>query len=492
LLPKGEGDALAKVMQRSVDSNRKVIGGEFNENPLLNTILYKCKFEDRTTKEYTANMIASNIFQESDADGYSSLFLYHIFHHKRSGDAVSMEDKFFVTKSGMKRMHQTTVGWKLLVQWNDGSHQWIALKILKESNPVQVAEYAITHGIGNETAFAWWVPYTLHKRDVIVLAVNSRLQKTSHKYGIELPRSVKEAIEINRKNGNLFWADALTKEMGNVCVAFKILGPNEHAPPGWHKASGHIIFDVKMDFTRKAHWVKDGHKTPVSPTPSFAGVVSRESIHISLTYAALLGLPVWGADIRNAYIQAPSSEKHFIICSPEFGLENVGRVALVRRALYGGKVAGRDFWQHLRDCTGHLGFSFSQTDPNVWIRLLKRSTGDKYYEYVLLYVDNVLVISERAEQVLRQEIGQHFVLRKESIGKPSNYLGGKLREVTLENGVLAWAFGSCQYVQLAMKNVEEHLQAKGEKLSYKAPTPLSSGHCPKIDITPELNNKDAT
>ncbi len=53
LLPKGEGDALAKVMQRSVDSNGKVIG-EFNENPLLNTILYKCKFEDRTMKEYTA------------------------------------------------------------------------------------------------------------------------------------------------------------------------------------------------------------------------------------------------------------------------------------------------------------------------------------------------------------------------------------------------------------------------------------------------------
>ncbi len=44
LLPKGEGDALAKVMQRSVDSNDKVIG-EFDENPLLNTFLYKCKFE---------------------------------------------------------------------------------------------------------------------------------------------------------------------------------------------------------------------------------------------------------------------------------------------------------------------------------------------------------------------------------------------------------------------------------------------------------------
>ncbi len=67
--------------------------------------------------------------------------------------------------------------------------------------------------------------------------------------------------------------------------------------------------------------------------------MSRESICISLTYAALFGLPVWGADIRNAHLQALSSEKHFIICGPEFGVENKGRVALVYHTLYGGKVA---------------------------------------------------------------------------------------------------------------------------------------------------------
>ncbi len=151
--------------------------------------------------------------------------------------------------------------------------------------------------------------------------MNSRLQKTSHKYGVELPRSVKEAIKINRKNGNSFWADALTKEMGNVSVAFKILGSNVCAPPGWHKASGHIVFDVKMDFTHKARWVKDGHKMPNSPTASFAGVVSWESIRISLMYAALLGLPVWGADIRNAYLQAPSSEKHLLFAARNSALK---------------------------------------------------------------------------------------------------------------------------------------------------------------------------
>jgi hypothetical protein len=162
----------------------------------------------------------------------------------------------------------------------------------------------------------------MRKQDVIVSAVTTRVRKTSHKYGIELPTSVKHAIEIDQKNDNTLWQDALLKEMGNVCVAFEILGPGMKVPPGWHKASGHLVFDVKMDFTKKAHWVKDGHKTPDSAMPSFAGVVSRDSIHIALTHVALLGLPVLEADIHNAYLQAPSLEKHFIICGPEFGIEN--------------------------------------------------------------------------------------------------------------------------------------------------------------------------
>jgi hypothetical protein len=200
-----------------------------------------------------------------------------------------------------------------------------------------------------------------------VKAVNSCVRHTSHKYGSELPTSVKHTIDIDCKNKNTFWQDALKKEMGNVWIAFEILGPkpNNKAPPGWHKAFGHIVFDVKMVFTRKACWVKDGHKTPDSLTSSFAGVVSCDSICISLTHAALLDLPVLSADIRNTYLQAPRSEKHFIICGLKFGIENEGRVGLISRALYGGKVAGCDFWYHVQDCMGHLGFTSLHADPDV-------------------------------------------------------------------------------------------------------------------------------
>ena len=79
--------------------------------------------------------------------------------------------------------------------------------------------------------------------------------------------------------------------------------------------------------------MKDCHKTPNLTTTNYLGVVLRESIRIALTYAALMGLPVMGADIKIAYLQAPSLEKHYIICGPDFGIENEGKVALIQRAL---------------------------------------------------------------------------------------------------------------------------------------------------------------
>jgi hypothetical protein len=68
--------------------------------------------------------------------------------------------------------------------------------------------------------------------------------------------------------------------------------------------------------------------------------------HVHLC-AALNGVDVFAADIRNAYLQAPSSQKDYIHCGPEFGIDNVGKVALIHRALYGGKSAGKDFRNHL-------------------------------------------------------------------------------------------------------------------------------------------------
>jgi hypothetical protein len=124
---------------------------------------------------------------------------------------------------------------------------------------VQVAEYAVAQGIAHEPAFNWWVTHVLRKRDRIVAAVkkrNVRYLKKTHKFGIELPKTVAEAYELDRRNGDTKWADAIAKEMKNVRVAFRILPDGERAPQNYQFVHCHMIFDVKMDdLCRKARLV---------------------------------------------------------------------------------------------------------------------------------------------------------------------------------------------------------------------------------------------
>ena len=161
--------------------------------------------------------------------------------------------------------------------------------------------------------------------------------------------------------------------MRTIVPAFDILRHGTNPPPGYFKSSGHIIFDVKMDFTRKSRWIKDGHLTD---NPNFADVVSRESVRISFTYAALNDSKVNVADMNSAYLQAPTCKKRYIICGEEFPMEYSGCVAIIKRALYGGKCAGADYWELMRSYMNHIGFTPYQADPDVWMRsAIKDSDG---------------------------------------------------------------------------------------------------------------------
>ena len=117
--------------------------------------------------------------------------------------------------------------------------------------------------------------------------------------------------------------------MKDVGIDFKILEEDEHLLVGCKRSSGHIIFTVKMGFTCKAIWVKYGHCTPNPTTRNYVGVVSIESIHILLTHAAIHRVSLKASNIRNAYLQSPTSEKHYRICGPEFGIENEGKRAVI-------------------------------------------------------------------------------------------------------------------------------------------------------------------
>ena len=363
--------------------------------------MYEVELADGRIKEYGANIIAENMLTQVDSDGFSLMLMEGIIDYKHDDlIATPKTEKYITTRSGQRRLWKTMAGWKLLVKWRDQSKSWVKLAELKESHPVETVEFAKSRGIDDEAAFIWWVPHTLRKRNAIISAVKMRLRKTTHKYGIEIPTSVEHAMEIDQRNGNTMWRDALALEMFNVRVAFEILEEDQPAPAGWKKASGHLVWDVKMDFTRKARWVLDGHKMPDLIGSTFAGVVSRESVRIALMYAALNGLQVFAADICNAYLQAPSSQKDYVMCGPEFGIENIGKVALIHRALYGVKSMGHDFRNHLRSCMHHLNFSPCPANPDVWMQPAQKGDSTPCYDYVLLYMDDALVVSDNAESIL--------------------------------------------------------------------------------------------
>ena len=489
LLPNDKSSQMGRVKRRTTDGVGNHIG-EYNSNPMLNTITYDVEFPDGKTDTFTANVIAQNLYSQIDDSGHHKRELDCILGYKQDSTAVRRSDMWLPTKSGQRRMRQSTKGWTLLVQWLDGSQQWIPLKRIKEFYPVEIAEYAVSEGIDDQPAFAYWINHVLKKRDKIISALKNRMTKATHKYGIELPTSVAHAKQIDARNGNSLWADALATEMNTILIAFDFRG-HSPPPPGYTPSSGHVIFDVKMDFTRKARWVKDGHRTRDPEGSNFAGVVSRDSIRILLTYAALNNLNVWATDIKSAYLQAPTSEKHYIRCGPEFGPERAGTIAVITRALYGGKCAGADYWKHMRACMTKLGFFSCQGDQDVWRRPRTRPDGSEYYEYCCLYVDDCLVISDNPEHIIRNEIGKHWELKKGSVGPPTIYLGNKVSHVTLENNISCWSFSSSQYTQAAVKNVQSYLKERNMTLPKKVTSPFRGGYRPEVDLTPELKPADA-
>jgi hypothetical protein len=87
------------------------------------------------------------------------------------------------------------------VLWKDKLTSWVKLKDLKESNPIELAKYA------------------LRKRNHIISKVKKKYWQMTHKFGCKLPHSVEEALEIDRQMGTDHWQRALNKEMSKVKVA---------------------------------------------------------------------------------------------------------------------------------------------------------------------------------------------------------------------------------------------------------------------------------
>jgi hypothetical protein len=111
-----------------------------------------------------------------------------------------------------------------------------------------------------------------------------------------------------------------------------------------------------------------------------------------LTIAALNDLDILGADVQNAFLTAPNKEKCWMIAGPEFGSEE-GKTFLVVKALYGLKSASFSSRSYVAQKLTSMGFTSTMADPDVWLRAAMKADGESYYEYILMYVDDILAMS---------------------------------------------------------------------------------------------------
>ena len=491
---------MAKVVKRLRDEDGKGIGTA-SDNPLHDTRMYEVRYSNGETAELQANIIAENMFNQIDSEGYHYQLLCEIQDHSYDLSAIPVERGFITTTSGNKVPKKTTRGWELLVEFKDGSSKWVKLKHLKASNPVELAEYAVSNGIEEEPAFKWWVKDVLRRRDRIVSKVKSKYWRTTHQFGIRVPKSVDEAYRIDKDTNTTYWTEAIKKEMKNCRKAFeKLIGvtPKDmrtgKLKPGYKEIKCHMIFTIKMDgkFTRKARYVAGGHLTDPPASITYSSVVSRDSVRMCFLIASLNDLDICAVDLENAYLNAKCREKVWCEAGAEFGDDN-GSVMIIVRALYGLKSAGAAWRALLARTIEDMGFvPCIEADPDVYMKEDRKANGDLYYRYLLVYVDDLLSIGENAETPI-DIIGNVFSLKAGSKGPPERYLGAGIEKLQKEDGTTMWSMNCREYLQASIERVKKlSIDHDGielhKKLKVKKPRPLPKDYHPELDTSKELDD----
>ena len=253
-----------------------------------------------------------------------------------------------------------------------------------------------------------------------------------HNFGVELPHSVEEAYKLDEKNNNNNWHMSIEKERSRVRVAFeKWTGGNTREEAKWklvgyQEVRCHMIFDVKMSgLIRKAWLVAGGHTTDMPASVTYSSVVSRDSVRIAFIIAALNDLDIMSADIGNAYLNAPNKEKIWTVAGHEFGTDKES-VFIITRALYGLKSAGAAWRMFFAQTLTQLEFKPTRGDSDVYIKPQSKPDGTRYYKMLLVYVDDILVLSHDMKPII-DGIAAQFRLKEDTLRAPGQYLGATVK-----------------------------------------------------------------
>jgi hypothetical protein len=209
--------------------------------------------------------------------------------------------------------------------------------------------------------------------------------------------------------------------------------------------------------------------------------------------AALNDLDVLSADISGAYSNAKAAEKVYTTVGKEFGLGKAGRPVLIIRALYGLRSSEKAWREHMASTLRDFSYKLCKADPDVWMRPKAKPDGFKYWSYILVYTDDLLVVDHEPKVIMDYMASSRYTLKPRSVMEPTVYLGAQVSKYYIDGATNPekprWAMSSEKYVKQAVANVETKLEKIDQYLPTKVTTPVSQGYRPELDQSRELDGK---
>jgi hypothetical protein len=152
--------------------------------------------------------------------------------------------------------------------------------------------------------------------------------------------------------------------------------------------------------------------------------------------------------------------------------------------LYGLKSSGAAWKAHLAEVLHDLGYVSSLADPNVWFHAETKDDGFKHYAYVLVCIDDILVVPHNPMSTM-QALSEHYRL-KNGFAPPTRYLGATIKKWQLTGNEVPsyWGHSSEEYVKQAIANVEKELLLHNHCLNGQFSTPMTQGYRPELDYSP--------
>ena len=467
LLPEEpDGSRLRAKVIKIVSKHKEKLEDVRRKNPEY--IKFKCLVDGRYEDVVAYNQIMDHIEQDDGFEGQWKFRRILDWCYAKPGDTRYKDSRRNV-----------------LIEWETGEKSWEPVRTkdgrgLLYDDPVSLAIFAREKGLLGKPG--WSDPQLMrvgkNEKKLRRLANQAKLHsfrtKPVYMYGILVPRNHEQAMQLDKENGNTKWRDAEIIELAQVddYDTFEDKGKGYNPGPGWKKIRCHIVYAVKHDGRHKARLVAGGHLTDTPIDSVYSSVVSLRGVRLIAFIAEHNGLDLWSTDIGNAYLETYTKEKVYIIAGGEFG-DRAGHTLLIRKALYGLKSSGLRWHERLTDVLRAMGFFPSKAERDIWMR----DCGD-HYEYIGVYVDDLIIASKDPQGIVDILMGEHNFKLK-GTGEVNFHLGCDFFRD--KDGRLC--FAPRKYIEKMLANYE---RIYGE-LPKQASSPLTQNDHPELDASDLLD-----